>query len=53
MTTRLSRLAPDSRRAFVAAMASGKVFQINLENMTVAGSVETGEGPDGPGWVGK
>jgi YVTN family beta-propeller protein len=45
--------APDSRRAFVATMASGKVFQINLENMTVAGSVETGKGPDGLGWVGK
>jgi YVTN family beta-propeller protein len=46
-------VAPDGRRAFVATMASGKVFQINLENMTVAGSVETGKGPDGLGWVGK
>ncbi|HEU4594805.1 MAG TPA: YncE family protein [Pyrinomonadaceae bacterium] len=46
-------VAPDSRRAFVATMASGKVFQINLESMTVAGSVETGKGPDGLGWVGK
>jgi YVTN family beta-propeller protein len=46
-------VTPDSRRAFVATMASGKVFQINLENMTVAGSVETGKGPDGLGWVGK
>jgi YVTN family beta-propeller protein len=46
-------VASDSRRAYVASMAAGKVTAINLENMTVAGSVETGQAPDGLAWVGE
>lgn len=53
-------VAPDSRSAFVALTvvvdgkpAAGKVARINLESMEVAGSVETGQGPDGLGWAGK
>lgn len=53
-------VAPDSRRAFVALTvvadgkpAAGKVVQINLESMEAAGSVETGQGPDGLGWAGQ
>ena len=45
-------VAPDSRRAFVASMATGKVTAVNLQDMTVAGSVETGKSPDGLGWAG-
>jgi YVTN family beta-propeller protein len=46
-------VASDSRSAYVASMAAGKVTAINLENMTVAGSVETGQAPDGLAWVGE
>src|SRR5919112_1206442 len=42
----------DSRRAFVASMATGKVTAVNLEDMTLAGSVQTGQQPDGLAWVG-
>jgi len=45
-------VSSDSRRAFVASMATGKVTAVNLEDMTVAGSVETGQAPDGLGWAG-
>ena len=41
----------DSRRAFAASMATGKVTAVNLESMTVAGSVQTGQAPDGLAWV--
>jgi YVTN family beta-propeller protein len=44
-------VSPDSRRAYVASMAAGKVTAVNLEDMTVAGSVETGKAPDGLGWA--
>jgi YVTN family beta-propeller protein len=44
-------VSPDSRRAYVASMASGKVTAVNLEDMTVLGSVETGKAPDGLGWA--
>ncbi|MGH9902324.1 MAG: YncE family protein, partial [Pyrinomonadaceae bacterium] len=46
-------VTPDGRRAFVATMQSGKVVAVNLDDLTVAGSVETGKGPDGLGWAGK
>lgn len=53
-------IAPDGRRAFVALTAvadgkpaAGRVVQINLDTMETAGSVQTGQGPDGLGWAGK
>jgi YVTN family beta-propeller protein len=46
-------VSSDSRRAYVASMAAGKVTAVNLEDMTVAGSVETGQAPDGLAWVGE
>jgi DNA-binding beta-propeller fold protein YncE len=46
-------IAPDGRRAYVATSATGKVHAVNLEDLSVAGSVETGKGPDGLGWAGK
>jgi YVTN family beta-propeller protein len=53
-------VAPDSRNAFVALTvvadgkpAAGKVARINLDSMELAGTVETGQGPDGLGWAGK
>ena len=45
-------VSSDSRRAFVASMATGKVTAVALETLTVAGSVQTGEAPDGLAWVG-
>lgn len=44
---------PTGRRAYVATIATGKVHAVNLEDLTVAGSVETGKGPDGLGWAGR
>ncbi len=46
-------VSSDSRRAFVASMATGKVTAVDLTSMTLAGSVETGQGPDGLAWVGE
>jgi YVTN family beta-propeller protein len=46
-------ITPDGRRAYVAAAQAGKVFAVNLADLTVGASVETGQGPDGLGWVGK
>ena len=46
-------IEPTGRRAYVATIATGKVHAVNLEDLTVAGSVETGKGPDGLGWAGK
>jgi YVTN family beta-propeller protein len=46
-------IAPEGRRAYVATMAAGKVFAVNLENLTLSAGVETGQGPDGLGWVGR
>jgi YVTN family beta-propeller protein len=46
-------VSSDSRRAFVASMATGKVTAVDLTSMTVAGSVETGQAPDGLAWVGE
>lgn len=40
-------IAPDGKRAFVAAVAEGKVVVVDLRSMKVTGSVETGAGPDG------
>jgi YVTN family beta-propeller protein len=51
-------IAPDGRRAYVAVTTvgkpdPGKVVRVDLDKMEVAGSVETGRGPDGLGWAGK
>ena len=51
-------VAPGGRHAFVAVTMvgkpdPGKVVRIDLEKMEIAGSVETGQAPDGLGWVGK
>ena len=51
-------ITPDGRRAYVAVTAvgkpdPGKVVRVDLEKMEADGSVETGQGPDGLGWVGK
>jgi YVTN family beta-propeller protein len=46
-------VSSDSRRAFVASMATGKVTAVDLTSMTLAGSVETGQAPDGLAWVGE
>lgn len=46
-------VSADSRLAFVASMATGKVTALDLKSMTLAGSVETGKGPDGLAWVGE
>ncbi|MBV9923875.1 MAG: beta-propeller fold lactonase family protein [Acidobacteria bacterium] len=45
-------VSPDSRRAYVASMATGKVTAVNLVEMTLAGSVQTGQQPDGLAWAG-
>jgi len=46
-------VAPGGRRASAATSAAGKVHAVNLENLSVVGSVETGRGPGGLGWAGK
>ncbi|HEX8138256.1 MAG TPA: beta-propeller fold lactonase family protein [Pyrinomonadaceae bacterium] len=46
-------VAPDGRRAFIATMQSNKIVEINLDNLTLARSVETGAGPDGMAWAEK
>jgi YVTN family beta-propeller protein len=43
--------APDGKRAFVAAVAEGKVVVVDLASMKVTGAVETGAGPDGLWYV--
>ncbi len=45
-------VSKDSRRAYVASMATGKVTAVDLETLTVAGTVQTGQAPDGLAWVG-
>jgi YVTN family beta-propeller protein len=42
---------PDGRRAFVALSQANKVVAINLETLSVEGSVETGRDPDGLAWA--
>ena len=42
---------PDGRRAFVALSQANKVVAINLENLSIEGSVETGRDPDGLAWA--
>ncbi|HXG65274.1 MAG TPA: beta-propeller fold lactonase family protein [Blastocatellia bacterium] len=46
-------ITPDGRRAFVAATQANKVSVINLEDLTLTGSIEPGREPDGMAWAGK
>lgn len=46
-------IAPDGKRAYAATAQANKIVALDLSDLTVAGSVETGEGPDGLGWAGK
>jgi hypothetical protein len=34
-------------------MATGKVTAVDLETLALAGSVQTGQAPDGLAWVGE
>ncbi|PYQ51411.1 MAG: hypothetical protein DMF59_07975 [Acidobacteria bacterium] len=40
-------MAPDGKRAFVACSDAGKVIVLDLESLTITGSVATGNQPDG------
>ncbi len=44
-------VTPDGKRAFVATMQTGSVVAVNLEDLSVAGQIEPGKGPDGLGWA--
>lgn len=44
-------ITPDGRRAFIATMQSNKIVEINLDDLTLARSLETGKGPDGMAWA--
>jgi YVTN family beta-propeller protein len=46
-------VTPDGRRAFVAATQANKVSVINLEDLTMAATIEPGREPDGMAWVGR
>ena len=45
-------IAPDGKRAFIACSNAGKVAVLDLETLTITGSVATGSQPDGMAWVG-
>ncbi|HSB12468.1 MAG TPA: cytochrome D1 domain-containing protein [Blastocatellia bacterium] len=42
---------PDGRRAFVASTQANKVSVINLDDLTVIGTIEPGREPDGMAWA--
>jgi len=44
-------ITPDGRRAYIATMQANRVVEINLENLTLARTLETGQGPDGMAWA--
>ncbi|HYS52806.1 MAG TPA: YncE family protein [Thermoanaerobaculia bacterium] len=44
-------IAPDGKRAFVACSEAGKVIVLDLNSLTVTGSVATGNQPDGMAWA--
>ncbi len=44
-------MQPDGRRAFVASTQANKVSVINLEDFTVTGTIDPGQGPDGMAWA--
>jgi YVTN family beta-propeller protein len=41
------QMAPDGRRAYVARAEANRIDAIDLEKLEIAGSGETGQGPDG------
>jgi YVTN family beta-propeller protein len=44
-------IAPDGKRAFIACSNAGKVSVLDLETLTITGSVATGNQPDGMAWL--
>ena len=44
-------IQPDGRRAFVASTQANKVSVINLDDLSVAGTIEPGREPDGMAWA--
>lgn len=44
-------MQPDGRRAFVASTQANKVAVINLDDLTVSGTIEPGREPDGMAWA--
>ncbi len=44
-------IAPDRKRAFIACANAGKVLVLDLDTLTITGSVATGKQPDGMAWV--
>jgi YVTN family beta-propeller protein len=44
-------MAPDGKVAYVAVSHDNHVSAINLESLQVAGSIQTGKGPDGMAWA--
>ena len=45
-------IAPDGKRAFIACSNAGKVSVLDLDTLTITGSVATGNQPDGMAWAG-
>ena len=46
-------ITPDGRRAFVASTGANKVLVLDLQTLTVVGTIEPGREPDGMAWAGK
>ena len=44
-------IQPDGRRAFVASTQANKVSVIDLDDLSVAGTIEPGREPDGMAWA--
>jgi YVTN family beta-propeller protein len=44
-------MQPDGRRAFVASTQANKVTVINLEDLSISGTIEPGREPDGMAWA--
>lgn len=44
-------IQPDGRRAFVASTQANKVSVINLDDLSIAGTIEPGREPDGMAWA--
>ena len=46
-------IAPDGKRAFIACSNAGKVQVLDLDSLTITGSVATGNQPDGMAYTTK
>lgn len=44
-------IAPNGNRAFIAATGANKVLVIDLDKLTLAETIEPGQGPDGMAWA--